>query len=58
MYKFILARGKDGKLIRSEYFVETLEEAMKYAQMYNGCIKVYDENNNLILDDDKQPPSE
>lgn len=58
MYKYILAHGKNGKLIRTEFLVETLEEAMKYAQMYNGCIKVYDEQGNLIVNDDKQPPSE
>ena len=57
MYKYVLAHGKNGVLIRSEFFVETLEEAMKYAQMYNGCIKVYDEENNLIVDDDNQPES-
>lgn len=57
MYKIILAHGKDGRLIRSEYFFDTLEEAMKYAQMYNGCIKVYDNLGNLILDDDNQPQS-
>jgi hypothetical protein len=58
MFKYILAHGKNGKLIRTEFLVETIEEAMKYAQFYNGCIKVYDEQGNIIVDDDKQPESE
>ena len=53
-YRYTIAHYSDGQLTRPEFFTDSLEEAQNIALMYEGCVKVYDEEGNTIIDNDIQ----
>jgi len=56
-YKYTIAHYSDGQLVRPEFFTDSLEEAQRISEMYTGCVKVYDEEGNVVIDNDTQPNS-
>jgi hypothetical protein len=53
-YRYTIAHTADGQLVRPEFFTESLEEAQRIASMYEGCVRVYDDEGNIIIDNDVQ----
>jgi hypothetical protein len=53
-YRYTIAHTSDGQLVRPEFFTDSLEEAQRIASMYEGCVRVYDEDGNIIIDNDNQ----
>jgi hypothetical protein len=53
-YRYTIAHTADGQLVRPEFFTDSLEEAQRIASMYEGCVRVYDEDGNIIIDNDNQ----
>lgn len=53
-YRYTIAHTADGQLVRPEFLTDSLEEAQNIALMYEGCVRVYDEEGNIIIDNDVQ----
>jgi hypothetical protein len=53
-YRYTIAHTADGQLVRPEFLTDSLEEAQNIASMYEGCVRVYDEEGNIIIDNDVQ----
>ena len=53
-YRYTIAHYSDGQLVRPEFFTDSLEEAQRITSMYEGCVRVYDEDGNIVIDNDNQ----
>ena len=53
-YRYTIAHYSDGQLVRPEFFTDSLEEAQRIASMYEGCVRVYDEEGNVINPKDEK----
>ena len=53
-YRYTIAHYADGQLVRPEFFTDSFEEAQKIASMYEGCVRVFDEEGNIVIDNDVQ----